>query len=227
MAANPLEKDPISDVPLARRNGLDPDAVRDLIVRLTRERDEALDQGRDAYLELGRQRETIGRLQRELDVATGEIEPLRAREAAVGEALVTANDVARRVREEASREAERVVSEARREAQALLLDARVKADQTLREAAAQAAAMAEEAHARVARLRAEEGAIVRTGRDLAATLRDMAGALERAVDEVAEPEVPIVTFGEGTDTPGDVNEAVGDEVSAEVDREPVVAEGAS
>ena len=201
MAANLLETDPISDIPLARRNGLDPEAVRKLIVRLTQERDEALEQSRSGYLELLRQRETIGQLQRDLEASTAAIEPLQAREAAVGEALVTANTVARGVREEAQREAERTLSEARSEADRIVSEARVEADRTLREAAVQAATMGEETRSHFVAMRNEGGAVARAARDIAITLRDMAGTLERTADTMAGPEAPTMTFGEEADPP--------------------------
>ena len=201
MAANLLETDPIASVPLARRNGLDPDAVRDLLMRLTQERDEALERGRDNHRDLGREREEKSHLERELEALRREVGPLRERETAVGEALVTANTVARGVREEAQREAERTLSEARAEAERILSEARAEADRTLREAAVQAATMGEETRSRIAALRDEGSAAARTARDIAITLRDMAGTLERTADTMAGPEVPAMTFGEEADPP--------------------------
>ena len=201
MAANLLETDPIASVPLARRNGLDPDAVRDMVTRLVQERDEALEQGRDSYRDLGREREEKARLERELEALRREVGPLREREAAVGEALVTANSVARGVREEAAREAERVLSEARAQAGRILSEARAEADRSLREAAVQVATMGEESRSRLATLRDEEGSAARTARDIATTLRDMAGALEHAADGMAGSEAPTMTFDEEAGPP--------------------------
>ena len=206
MATNALETDPIASVPLARRNGLDPDAVRDMVERLMHERDEALERGRDTYRELGREREEKARMERELEALRRETGPLREREAAVGAALVTANSVARGVREEAQREAERTLSEARSQAGTILAEARAEADRTLREAGAQAATMGEETRSRLAALRDEGGAAARTARDIAITLRDMAGALERTADAMAGPEAPTGTAGEDADSPADERE---------------------
>ena len=205
MAANLLETDPIASIPLARRNGLDPDVVRDLVTRLAQERDEALGQGRDTREELIRLREANDRLGRELEAASREMGSMREREVAVGEALVTANTVAHGVREEAEREAERRLSEAHAEAGRILSEARAEADRTLREAAVQAATMGEETRSRIAALRDEEGAAARTARDIAITLRDMATALERVADGAAEPEGP--TFAPNVGVPGETPEA--------------------
>jgi cell division septum initiation protein DivIVA len=95
--------------------------------------------GRDAYRDLGREREEKARLDRELETLRREVGPLREREAAVGEALVTANSFARGMREEAQREAERTLSHARAEARTILSDAGAEADRTLQEAGVQAA----------------------------------------------------------------------------------------
>lgn len=207
MAANMLDTDPIASVPLARRNGLDPDAVRELMVRLAQERDEALERSRETYQELGRQREAALRLEHELDAVGREIGPLREREAAVGEALVTANTVARGVREAAEHDAERALSEARAETEGILSKARAEADRTLREAAVQAATMGEETRARLAAMRDEESVAAHAARNIAVTLRDMAASLESAADGMAGPEVPTVTFGEEADPPADEPES--------------------
>jgi dsDNA-specific endonuclease/ATPase MutS2 len=196
MAVDVLNKDPVADIPLARRAGLDPEAVRETIERLVGERDSAVEQGRQAHLELSRQREALDRAECDLEAARQEVALLRERESAVGEALVVANNVAAGIRDEATREAERIVSEARVEAESLLAEAQAKADQRLREAALEATTMAEATRAHIDRLRGEEQAVARTAQDIAVTLRDMAAALERAIEGAVDAEPEVTAFGD-------------------------------
>lgn len=197
MAAVMVDDDPIADLPLARRQGLDPDAVREVLVRVTRERDEAIQNGRDTFMEVERANASLREVRSALEAARSELETLRGREASVGEALVTANGVAREIKEQAAAEAARVASEARAEAEAVVSRAKADADEKLRSAAQEAAQIIQDTRSRLATFRDEEAATVAGARQLAARLRDLAGGLDAALEGLESPREPAgVSFGE-------------------------------
>lgn len=213
MAQAAVEYDPVSEMPLARRNGLDPDAVRALVRRLTGERDAALAQGRQVQVELQRTKDSLLQLRAELDGAEAAQRSSREREAAVADALVTANTLARSVTRKAEEDAERALADARVEAQTILGDARAQSDEILREAAASVAAMSESGREQLATMRAASQAVGERVRRAASDLRAQADVLDGSAVSLpadldngllvgvggsrlaVDPEGPLLVFG--------------------------------
>lgn len=207
MAQAVAQDDRVARIPLARRGGLDPEAVRVVVRELEDELEASVQSARETYGELSRTRDVAGRLEGELTSARAELRRYQENEAAVGNALVTANRVAGELREQARAEAEGVLESARTEAQRILEDARERGAEVVREATASAASVGRVAREGLSAVHDQIELVRQQARVGASTLRDAASRIEASAEtlEQAVRNLPIdstrvaLDFGESGD----------------------------